>query len=226
MLLLLVGLEADVPFSRGQANLLLVSSILCPERTAMYFKHTLATAHIFPSKGQKQATSDPWPGWVVAIRPLSSLLALYTRAPANVPSSYSPAQMYELISDVPKYAGYIPFCTESTVLDKQGRPDMNWRVPHREPFAVNAELAVGFGGLEERYISQVVGTPFESVSVSTRSSGGWCEGSGGRGRERKGRAGKDTRHRTSVVGFHRGWQTPSACYTASYAARWPKSHAR
>ncbi|BEI84034.1 hypothetical protein CcaverHIS002_0406380 [Cutaneotrichosporon cavernicola] len=77
---------------------------------------------------------------------------------------YSPAQLYELVSDVPAYVDFIPFCTASTVLDTQGYPT-SWR-PGPEPFAVDAELAVGFGGLEERYVSRVVGTPFESVSAT------------------------------------------------------------
>lgn len=61
---------------------------------------------------------------------------------------------------------FIPFCTESTVLTKDGRPNHAWK-PGQDPFEVEAELAVGFGGLEERYISNVVGVPFERVSVST-----------------------------------------------------------
>ncbi len=77
---------------------------------------------------------------------------------------YSPAQLYELVSDVPAYVDFIPFCTASTVLDAQGYPT-SWK-PGPEPFVVDAELAVGFGGLEERYVSKVVGTPFERVSVS------------------------------------------------------------
>jgi coenzyme Q-binding protein COQ10 len=66
---------------------------------------------------------------------------------------------------VPAYSYFLPFCTGSTVLDAAGQPATNWR-PGTQPFVVNAELAVGFGGLEERYISRVVGVPFESVSVS------------------------------------------------------------
>lgn len=90
--------------------------------------------------------------------------------PMSIPTaclrpSYTPAQLYELVSDVPAYAGFIPFCTTSTVLDKAGRARHDW-TPGREPFEVDAELAVGFGGLEERYISRVVGTPFQSVSAT------------------------------------------------------------
>lgn len=52
------------------------------------------------------------------------------------------------------------------MLTKDGRPNHAWK-PGQDPFEVEAELAVGFGGLEERYISNVVGVPFERVSVST-----------------------------------------------------------
>jgi hypothetical protein len=38
----------------------------------------------------------------------------------------------------------------------------NWK-PTDEPFDVEAELRVGFGGLEEAYVSKVTGRPFEMV---------------------------------------------------------------
>ncbi|WVQ79367.1 hypothetical protein IAT38_001464 [Cryptococcus sp. DSM 104549] len=88
---------------------------------------------------------------------------------------YSQAQLYALVSDVPSYASFIPFCQSSTVLSpsaSSGSPStrewVDWQ-PGTEPFEVLAELAVGFGGLEERYVSRVVGTPFESV-VATASN--------------------------------------------------------
>jgi len=37
--------------------------------------------------------------------------------------------------------------------------------PDDKPFDLEAELMVGFGGLEEVYTSRVVGKPFESVTV-------------------------------------------------------------
>jgi coenzyme Q-binding protein COQ10 len=37
--------------------------------------------------------------------------------------------------------------------------------PDDQPFDLEAELMVGFGGLEEVYTSRVVGKPFESVTV-------------------------------------------------------------
>jgi ribosome-associated toxin RatA of RatAB toxin-antitoxin module len=39
--------------------------------------------------------------------------------------------------------------------------------PDDKPFDLEAELMVGFGGLEEVYTSRVVGKPFESVTVSS-----------------------------------------------------------
>lgn len=89
----------------------------------------------------------------------------YSGTGAQADPRYTPAQLYELVSDVPAYVTFIPFCTESTVLTKDGRPNHAWK-PGQDPFEVEAELAVGFGGLEERYISNVVGVPFERVSVS------------------------------------------------------------
>ncbi|WWC65773.1 uncharacterized protein I303_108395 [Kwoniella dejecticola CBS 10117] len=92
---------------------------------------------------------------------------------------YSQTQLYSLVSDVPSYSSFIPFCNSSTVLPRPAsnskstsssnasttRQWNDW-TPGEEPFEVLAELAVGFGGLEERYISKVVGIPFESVTAT------------------------------------------------------------
>ncbi|WWC92734.1 uncharacterized protein L201_007693 [Kwoniella dendrophila CBS 6074] len=90
---------------------------------------------------------------------------------------YSQSQLYSLVSDVPSYSSFIPFCNSSTVLSKpsntnnsgssstQSRQWKDWS-PGIEPFEVLAELSVGFGGLEERYISKVIGIPFESVTAT------------------------------------------------------------
>jgi len=85
---------------------------------------------------------------------------------------YSQSQLYSLVSDVPSYSSFIPFCHSSTVLApvpsgtpvNQRRLAADWK-PDNKPFEVEAELKVGFGGLEERYISKVSGKPFESVTV-------------------------------------------------------------
>ncbi|KAK6908522.1 hypothetical protein I203_102524 [Kwoniella mangroviensis CBS 8507] len=91
---------------------------------------------------------------------------------------YSQVQLYSLVSDVPSYSAFIPFCNSSAVLSKpspspSSKDNINrqWRdwAPGTEPFEVLAELAVGFGGLEERYISRVKGVPFESVTATASS---------------------------------------------------------
>lgn len=71
---------------------------------------------------------------------------------------------------MPSYSSFIPFCTSSRVLDGIGKDDKkrgtrDWK-PDDQPFDLDAELTVGFGGLEERYTSRVMGRPFESVTVS------------------------------------------------------------
>lgn len=43
--------------------------------------------------------------------------------------------------------------------------ETGWK-PGDQPFNVEAEMCVGFGGLEETFISRVAGRPFESVTVS------------------------------------------------------------
>jgi ribosome-associated toxin RatA of RatAB toxin-antitoxin module len=45
------------------------------------------------------------------------------------------------------------------------RATQEWK-PDDNPFDLEAELKVGFGGLEETYVSRVVGQPYESVTVS------------------------------------------------------------
>ncbi|KAL7425063.1 hypothetical protein Q5752_000751 [Cryptotrichosporon argae] len=79
---------------------------------------------------------------------------------------YTPQQLYSLVSDVPRYASFIPFCTSSSVLVPGP-----WQ-PDGKPFDVEAELTVGFGGLEERYISRVVGRPYESVTATASEKTG------------------------------------------------------
>ena len=52
------------------------------------------------------------------------------------------------------------------------RKTIDWK-PDDKPFDLEAELKVGFGGLEEVYTSRVQGKPFESVTVSITH----CQGS-------------------------------------------------
>jgi coenzyme Q-binding protein COQ10 len=75
-------------------------------------------------------------------------------------ASYSQKQLYAIVADIPSYSHFIPFCQSSSVL---GKPSFK---PDGEAFDVDAELKVGFGGLEERYTSKVVGRPYKVVTVS------------------------------------------------------------
>ena len=80
---------------------------------------------------------------------------------------YSQAQLYSIVANVPSYSSFIPFCTASTIVSRRdgSKQEGKWESDDR-PFDVDAELVVGFGGMEERFISRVEGRPFESVTVS------------------------------------------------------------
>jgi coenzyme Q-binding protein COQ10 len=68
---------------------------------------------------------------------------------------------------VDSYHHFIPFCTSSRVL-KASVPDWKTRInKHGDPpVHLEAELKVGFLGMDERYTSKVECRPFESVQVS------------------------------------------------------------
>jgi coenzyme Q-binding protein COQ10 len=68
-----------------------------------------------------------------------------------------------LVADVDCYRHFLPFCHASKVLNAS-RP--NWKSnPGDGPVELEAELRVGFLGLEESYISRVLLNPYESVEV-------------------------------------------------------------
>lgn len=71
-----------------------------------------------------------------------------------------------MVADVDSYHYFIPFCTSSTVL-KASLPDWKTRIMKDgdPPFHLEAELQVGFLGIDESYISNVECRPFESVQV-------------------------------------------------------------
>jgi coenzyme Q-binding protein COQ10 len=83
------------------------------------------------------------------------------------------------VADIPSYSSFIPFCATSAVLlpgsasaPQTRSVDTAWEPPGsgHEPFEVDAELKVGFGGFDEAYVSRVKGTPFESVSATAREA--------------------------------------------------------
>ncbi|CAE7225882.1 unnamed protein product [Rhizoctonia solani] len=79
---------------------------------------------------------------------------------------YTQRQLYNLVADVNSYHHFLPFCTHSRVLTPPPpggfKPD--------EPYQVEAELEVGFMGMNESYVSLVRCQPWESVQAVARSS--------------------------------------------------------
>lgn len=75
-----------------------------------------------------------------------------------VQNRYTQEQLYSIVSNVPSYKSFLPFCTSSTIVDGE-RPQLD------EPFEIEAELKVGFMSFEESYVSRVSGEPFRSVKV-------------------------------------------------------------
>lgn len=61
--------------------------------------------------------------------------------------AYTPAQLFELVADVPRYPEFLPWCHAG-------------RIRRREsPTVQIAELAIGFGPFHEKFASRVVLTP-------------------------------------------------------------------
>ncbi|KAG8839904.1 hypothetical protein FRC18_000027 [Serendipita sp. 400] len=79
---------------------------------------------------------------------------------------YTRRQLYSVVSDVDSYHQFIPFCTGSDVL-KSSRSDWKTNSGSDGDPAVHleAELKVGFLGMDERYVSKVECKPFELVQV-------------------------------------------------------------
>lgn len=84
---------------------------------------------------------------------------------------YSRKQLYELVANVDSYHRFIPFCTGSTVL-KSSRPDWKTNLGNDgdPPVNLEAELKVGFLGVDESYVSKVECRPFESVQAVAATS--------------------------------------------------------
>ncbi|KAI9757858.1 MAG: hypothetical protein M4579_003294 [Chaenotheca gracillima] len=71
--------------------------------------------------------------------------------------SYPKAPLYELIADVGSYSKFLPYCQESTVTS-WSEPDQDGKRWPRE-----AELKVGWGGIEEKFTSKVYCSPVGDV---------------------------------------------------------------
>ncbi|KAI0047336.1 hypothetical protein FA95DRAFT_1519035 [Auriscalpium vulgare] len=77
---------------------------------------------------------------------------------------YTRKQLYDVVADVASYSSFIPFCTQSRVL--------NIRPSARLPDAtiLEGELTVSFLTFKESYVSEVTCRPYESVQAVASSA--------------------------------------------------------
>ncbi|KDQ64464.1 hypothetical protein JAAARDRAFT_28095 [Jaapia argillacea MUCL 33604] len=83
---------------------------------------------------------------------------------------YKRSQLYQVVADVGSYPRFLPFCTDSRILQNSPSPSIT---TERQPSSVSvmeAELTVGFLSFKESYISQVTCRPDESVEAVASSS--------------------------------------------------------
>ncbi|KAG7571502.1 hypothetical protein FFLO_00518 [Filobasidium floriforme] len=104
---------------------------------------------------------------------------------------YTQNQLYSLVSDIPSYSTFIPFCTTSQILSSNSSPsdpsyqssnasfqpseesqqqDLKAMVQAGLEFDVKAELEVGFGAFVEKFVSRVEGRPGEMVKATVDDS--------------------------------------------------------
>ncbi|KAI9767599.1 MAG: hypothetical protein M1840_005636 [Geoglossum simile] len=82
---------------------------------------------------------------------------------------YSSAALYDIVADINSYSAFLPYCLGSSV--------SQWTPAARDGkrWPTEAELRVGWGGLDERFVSRVLcipGSVVEAVSGSTVSRWG------------------------------------------------------
>ncbi|KAH0551686.1 hypothetical protein GP486_007098, partial [Trichoglossum hirsutum] len=78
---------------------------------------------------------------------------------------YSAAALYDIIADIDSYAFFLPYCLGSSV--------SRWASHGGRRWPAEAELRVGWGGLDERFVSSVLcvpGSVVEAVSGNTHSA--------------------------------------------------------
>lgn len=74
---------------------------------------------------------------------------------------YSSSQLYKLIADIDNYRDFVPYCTNSRVT--------KWSAPDREgkKWPSEAELKVGWGGIEEAFTSRLFCDPGKVVEATS-----------------------------------------------------------
>jgi coenzyme Q-binding protein COQ10 len=83
---------------------------------------------------------------------------------------YSSSALYDIVADINSYAAFLPYCLGSSV--SQWTPPAT---PNGKRWPTEAELRVGWGGLDERFVSRVLcipGSVVEAVSGDTVSRRG------------------------------------------------------
>lgn len=81
---------------------------------------------------------------------------------------YSQKQLYDIVADVDSYQHFIPFCVGSRVLTPRKPLSTGAESRHTanpSPYEVEAQLRVGFMGVQESYVSAVTCQPYKTVQV-------------------------------------------------------------
>lgn len=66
--------------------------------------------------------------------------------------SFTPAQMYDLVADIERYPEFLPWCADVCIVSEKGN-------------VLEAEVAVGFKALRERFTSRNTMTPRSRIEV-------------------------------------------------------------
>ena len=66
--------------------------------------------------------------------------------------SYTPAQMYDLVADIERYPEFLPWCVDVRKVSEKNN-------------VVEAQVAVGFKALRERFTSRNTLTPKSRIEV-------------------------------------------------------------
>lgn len=77
---------------------------------------------------------------------------------------YTPEELYAIVSNVDKYAEFVPFCAASRVLGPANQRDTQGQ-DATPTSVVEAELVVGFSAVRESYTSEVSMRKDEWVKV-------------------------------------------------------------
>lgn len=66
--------------------------------------------------------------------------------------NFSPAQMYALVADVERYPEFLPWCAGLEITSRKGN-------------VIEADMAIGFKALREKFSTRVTLTPQERIEV-------------------------------------------------------------